>query len=92
MVMPLIDEISIKNSSNESIKEDYNLSVYPNPASNILHINNINLLGEEYKIYDMSGKMIIKGINNTNEINIENLSTGTYSIKIKDNIFNFIKK
>ena len=87
-----IDEISIKNSSNESIKEDYNLSVYPNPASNILHINNINLLGEEYKIYDMSGKMIIKGINNTNEINIENLSTGTYSIKIKDNIFNFIKK
>ncbi|MBQ6269828.1 MAG: Omp28-related outer membrane protein [Bacteroidetes bacterium] len=87
-----LDEISIKNAPEESIVENTKLSIYPNPASNILHINNDNLLGEEYKIYDMSGKLIINGINNTNEINIENLSIGTYSIKIKDSIFSFIKE
>ncbi|MBQ6269407.1 MAG: Omp28-related outer membrane protein [Bacteroidetes bacterium] len=87
-----IDEISIKNADNEGIEENTKLSVYPNPATNILHINNSNLLGEEYEIYDLSGKLIIKDINNSNIINVENLSAGTYSLKIKDSIFNFIKE
>ncbi|MBQ6269317.1 MAG: T9SS type A sorting domain-containing protein, partial [Bacteroidetes bacterium] len=87
-----IDEISIKNAPEESIVENTKLSIYPNPASNILHINNDNLLGAEYEIYDISGKLIIKDINNTKTINIETLSTGSYSLKIKDSIFNFIKK
>ena len=43
-------------------------------------------------MYDLSGKLIIKDINKSNEINIENLSIGTYSLKIKDTIFKFIKK
>ena len=93
-----IDEISITNGpydgndDDESIAEKINLSVYPNPTTNILHINNNSLLGEEYEIYDMSGKLIFKANNNTNEINVESLSTGTYSLKIKGSIFNFIKK
>ena len=87
-----IDEISIKNAPEESIVENTKLSIYPNPASNILHINNDNLLGAEYEIYDISGKLIIKDINNTKTINIETLSTGSYSLKIIDSIFNFIKK
>ena len=87
-----IDEISIKNADNESIDENTKLSVYPNPVSNILHINNNNLLGEEYEIYDMSGELIIKDINNSNIINVGNLSAGTYSLKIKSSVFNFIKK
>ena len=88
-----IDEISIANGSyDESIEDDINISLYPNPVSNILYIKNSNLLGEKYKIYDMSGKMIIKGVNNSNDINVETLSTGYYSLKIKDSIFKFIKK
>ncbi|MBQ6269545.1 MAG: Omp28-related outer membrane protein [Bacteroidetes bacterium] len=86
-----IDEISIKNST-ESIAEDINLSIYPNPTTNILYINNNDLLGEEYEIYDLSGKLILRANNNTNEINVESLSTGTYSLKIKGSVFNFIKK
>ena len=87
-----IDEISIENASNESIEENTKMSIYPNPASNIIHINNNNFIGEEFEIYDMSGKLIIKDINNNNAIKIDNLSTGTYSLKIKDNIFYFIKE
>ena len=87
-----IDEISIENASNESIEENIKMSIYPNPTTNILHINSNNLLGEEYEIYDLSGKLLIKDINNSNIINVENLSTGTYSLKIKDSIFNFIKE
>ncbi|MBR3091345.1 MAG: Omp28-related outer membrane protein, partial [Bacteroidetes bacterium] len=55
-----IDEISITNTSNESIDENTNLLCYPNPATDIIHINNNNLLDKEYEIYDMSGKLIIK--------------------------------
>lgn len=40
----------------------------------------------------MSEKLIIKDINNSNTINVEQLSTGTYSLKIKGSIFNFIKE
>ena len=87
-----IDEISIVNPEEVSIKEDLRMTAYPNPTTNILYINNNNLLGEEYEIYDMSGKLIIKDINNSNIINVGNLSTGTYSLKIKDSIFNFIKE
>ena len=87
-----IDEITLTNIEEESIKEDIKLALYPNPATNILNINDNNLLGAEYEIYDMSGKLIIKDINNSNIINIENLCSGTYSLKIKDGIFNFIKK
>ena len=93
-----IDEISLTNGpydgndDDESIDENTKLTVYPNPTTSILHINNNNLLGEEYEIYDMSGKLIIKDINNSNIINVGNLSTGTYSLKIKYNIFTFVKK
>ena len=87
-----IDEITLTNIEEESIKDDIKFALYPNPTTNILHISNNSFLGAEYEIYDMSGKLIIKDINNSNIINVDNLTTGTYSLKIKDSIFNFIKE
>lgn len=50
--------------------------VYPNPTKNIL---NFSETLKEINIYDLSGKLIQKG--NGNQINVSNLSKGTYLLK-----------
>ena len=97
-----IDEVYLTNVGNDGdsdsdgdggyIEAEIDAVVYPNPTSNILYISNDKLLGEEYEIYDLSGNLIINNKNNTNIINVENISIGSYYLKIKGSYFNFIKK
>jgi hypothetical protein len=56
------------------------ISVYPNPASNIIHIdaNLSNIL--EVKIFGDDGKLIYLGKDNV--INIENYVSGMYLVKV----------
>ena len=63
--------------SNENFEIKKNI-IYPNPVNNILFIeNNENL---EYKIYDITGKFVLNGINN--QINVSGLEKGVYFIKL----------
>ena len=87
---PLIIEFSDNSGIDDGEKQI--IFHYPNPTTDILNINNNYFLGEEYEIYDMSGNLIIKDINNTNQINVNKLCSGVYSLKIKGSIINFIKK
>ena len=60
-----------------------NFSVYPNPANNVLNIaNSTNLAIESAQITDMNGRTVktVKGM--TNQINISDLNTGVYFLKI----------
>ena len=76
------------------------ISIYPNPASNVLNIKaDENNLPDGYKIYNMLGQLITDvKINNTSDLNINtsSYSNGMYFIKInKDNntlSLPFIKK
>ncbi len=69
--------------------------IYPNPAKNIIYLKNI-LNPESYAIYDISGRMIIKGLLHRNTISIESLPSGNYILRIitqdKTHTFKFIKK
>jgi len=59
------------------------LSIYPNPVSSVLHIENGG--SEEllrYEIFDMSGVMVQLDPQPATEINVENLPAGTYLLKI----------
>jgi len=59
------------------------LSIYPNPVSSVLHIE--NGASEEllrYEIFDMSGVMVQLDPQPSTEINVENLPAGTYLLKI----------
>lgn len=69
-----------------SIAEDNSaLSVYPNPVNNMLHIDNTTtkLSGV---IYDITGAAVISfNIDDSNnKINVENLSSGIYILKLID--------
>jgi hypothetical protein len=73
------------------------LKLYPNPASDII---SITLPNEEENqlilIYDQNGQMISSSENKINTVNVQDLSSGTYTIQIQteNNLFNttFIKK
>ena len=66
-----------------------NISVYPNPASSGV----LNVLVSEnaiFELLDMNGKTIISQSVNANvkqEINVDNLANGVYSIRIQNDEF-----
>jgi len=76
--------ISKVNSNNPEI------TIYPNPAYNILFINFSNLTGvKDINISDLKGKLVFrepigKTIIGTKSINIQGLKTGVYLVSVKD--------
>lgn len=61
-----------------------NLFIYPIPSNNTIHIKN-QKEDLNYTVYNMLGEVQIKGILNKGEnININDLSTGTYFININN--------
>ena len=70
------------------LNKNDNLSIFPNPSSNI-----INILPDknvQYKIYDISEKMRLS--NNTSIIDISKLEKGMYFLKTEKTTIKFIKK
>jgi hypothetical protein len=72
-------------------------SIFPNPANNYLNVLVINDVKSTYQIYDVTGKVLNYGLLNSdvNQINISDLPTGFYFIKLissqKQSINSFIK-
>src|SRR5690554_4292536 len=71
-------------SINEFVSEKFN--IFPNPATSVVTISNSENIGiKELLIYDITGRQIsIYSYKNENEVqlNIENLSSGTYFLHI----------
>lgn len=69
------------------------LSFYPNPAKEKIYIENIDLVGKDYKMFSMIGELLQKGrLSAEKTIDIKNLSNGIYFIQIGDNMGKFMKK
>jgi hypothetical protein len=70
--------------STENLEEEIiDLLVYPNPASNVVFIDvPFPYAQMQYSIFDMSGKMVDIGVVNKNSINISELGTGAYIIRV----------
>lgn len=71
--------------------------VYPNPANNVITIqNNENLKIDNLAIFDISGKKILEENQNTTSINIQSLQLGMYFLEIsadgKTSNYKFIKQ
>lgn len=74
------------------------LSVFPNPTSDIINIKaNINLVINKLYIYNLNGRLIKESTSDLNKINISELSKGIYLLKVVGNedetaVFRIIKK
>ena len=84
----------LKANVNDIISHKFNL--YPNPATNIVHITNgENMLVQQIAVYDTAGKLITtENYNNKTEIqlNVENLASGTYMLHLQTNEGTAVKK
>ncbi|KIC62959.1 reprolysin-like metallopeptidase [Chryseobacterium taiwanense] len=65
------------------------IKLYPNPARDILHIS--NSASEDYKIFDMGGKLITSGKLERGSVNVSSLIKGAYIIQIGEVSKRFIK-
>ncbi|MBN2669339.1 MAG: T9SS type A sorting domain-containing protein [Bacteroidales bacterium] len=80
----LIDDVSIDvaDGINNSISEQ--ISIYPNPASDLLNINTD--LNSEISIYSIAGQLVYrtKTVNTSTVINLDAFNSGNYIIKIQN--------
>ena len=61
------------------------LSLYPNPVSNgKVYISTKNDFDKEIIIFDVLGKKVLQTMINSRELNVSNLSSGVYIIKINE--------
>ncbi|WP_449399507.1 GEVED domain-containing protein [Chryseobacterium wanjuense] len=65
------------------------IKLYPNPAKDILNISNTT--SEDYKIFDMGGKLINSGKLVRGSVNVSGLIKGAYMIQIGEITKRFIK-
>ena len=69
--------------------EKSNISIYPNPTIDLLHISGINeSIG--YKVFNMSGIKIMEG-ETTNIIPTDKLNPGIFILKLGDTVFSVVK-
>ena len=71
-------------------------TLYPNPTTNVLNIDNNNSLIQKVKIIDMLGKQVLEQNQNTTSLNVGSLQKGLYIVQIysDESVFNlkFVKE
>lgn len=89
-----LDAVGVINSSATAIKEKndvYNISFYPNPASNTIYFNVDSKTKYEYRLTTINGREIENGLLN-NQLDISYLETGIYFIHISSGDEYIVKK
>ncbi len=76
-----ISKEPISVEENQEQAKEININLFPNPASNYLQLS-IDSNVESISVIDLNGK-VLKLDKNGNQIDISNLSNGTYFLKIK---------
>lgn len=69
-------------SANHEISNSI-ISIYPNPATNVININVSGQLEYYSSLYDLVGKLVIRTYNEES-VNIEDVPTGSYLLEIRD--------
>ena len=69
------------NLALNKVEKQEAIKVYPNPVKDILNITHLNS-NPNYKIYDVSGKFLIKGAGS--KVNLSALKKGIYFIKVEN--------
>ncbi len=58
--------------------------MFPMPAGDVLHFSNVlNAPADEVRLFDLQGRQVLQTFNNVHEINISDLPSGMYLIRVK---------
>jgi len=83
------DACTLSTSDNEL---ESTLMLYPNPVKNVLNIDTKTIVLTKVEIYSVIGKKMMVFKNDLNRINVENLSSGLYLIKVFADKLNYTTK
>lgn len=77
----IIDDISVTAGNHAGISEveNANVSLYPNPVTNILNIDAQGI--QEVNVMDINGRTVMS-MQNTNTIDMTNLASGVYFVRV----------
>lgn len=64
--------------------ESKGLMIYPNPADDKIHLENYEQLNRCLTIFDIYGKMVLYRQIDSNPVDISNLRTGIYIVRVED--------
>jgi len=80
-----LEEVVLQWPTSAETIEDFKTTIYPNPATDKVYINNQDGF-QEYSILNMQGEVLKKGnLNNYhNQINVESYSPGMYFMILKN--------
>lgn len=77
---PLPSTVGVSSKKTEGAK----LSVYPNPVSTNLHFDLSGNTPGQVKVLNLQGKVVKKAFNSVQQLNVANLSSGAYLLRIQD--------
>ena len=86
-----VKKITFSTSNSETTTENVAINsivVYPNPTQDILHIAGIT--PQTLRVFDLQGRLLI--IDNSTQVNVSNLNTGTYLLQVGTQVIRFIKQ
>jgi hypothetical protein len=87
-----IVKFNLANLSNENFDDKFSINIAPNPTQKTLYIQTQKPIKDVY-IYDLLGKSMKVVLNDNSSVDVSNLATGIYSIKIiSDNDTTFATK
>ena len=91
MIRPVMGGVAqnITLATEEEI-QDRNLVISPNPTFDIIRWNDTSLKNAE--IVDMSGRSILSQKSDNQEVNISNLNSGTYILRLSNDKNTFVRK
>jgi len=89
----IIDYVKVYQSvlSVTDLNLDDSLSVFPNPATDTIHVSSKVALSS-LLLYDVYGKLILKKENNTNSLDVSRLNSGMYFLEVSSNTQKVVKK
>lgn len=73
-------------------EESPKLTLYPNPVTNNLHLSSSNHKIEKVMIYSITGALVKSISNNVENIDVSNLNTGSYVVKVTTDEGSFTQK
>ena len=92
MIRPVMlgKEIKAKPLANEEEIQDKNLIISPNPSTGIFRWNDVNLKNVE--VYDIIGQNVLQEHTDSQEINLQNLQSGIYFLRLSNEKNTFVRK
>ncbi|MCR9173489.1 MAG: T9SS type A sorting domain-containing protein [bacterium] len=91
-------DVTILNTLSVVELDGSEVSLYPNPANEVLHIDftSDQLLGMKYKVLDNNGRLVMHGSLSqvSNAISLVNLATGVYFVELEglSEVFHLVKQ